>query len=185
MKIILFEYRKPAYTFVIAGDDVISRNSDFYIPDFATELSCIPQFLFKIDRLGKHINSRFSNRYYSRMAVGLNFCADNIMQELQIRNLPDSLSYTFENSFYVSEFSELENDCEIKIFLNGEEIYALNICDLFVSSNEILAKVSEYHLIKIGDIFTANNGHTISGLKLGDFLELYINTDLKLSIGIK
>lgn len=185
MKILLFEYAKPAYTFVTAGDDAISRNADFYVPDFVTELTCIPQFIFKIDRLGKHINPRFAHRYYNRMAAGLIFRADNIMQDLQAMSLPNSISYTFENSFYMSELSELENDCEIKMFLNGEKIYSLNICDLSVSSNEILAKASEYHLIKIGDIFTANNGHIISGLKLGDLLELYLNAELKLSIGIK
>ena len=55
MKILCTEFSaQGTVSTVTAGDDMLLRvNQDFYVPEFAEYLSCVPQVVVKIDKLGK------------------------------------------------------------------------------------------------------------------------------------
>ena len=78
MKVLCTEFSaQGTVSTVTAGDDMLLRvNQDFYVPEFAEYLSCVPQVVVKIDKLGKYISERFANRYYNQMAPGIIFHAD-------------------------------------------------------------------------------------------------------------
>ena len=71
MKILCAEYNEQNELAIVpAGDDAILReNGDFYKPEFATQLSCVPQFVVKTNRLGKYIGEKFASRIITKSAL--------------------------------------------------------------------------------------------------------------------
>ena len=65
MKILCAEYNAAGEVAIVPmGDDVLLRNNDdFYIPDFSSELSCVPQLVVRLCKLGKYVSERFAGRY--------------------------------------------------------------------------------------------------------------------------
>ena len=53
MKILCAEYNAAGEVAIVPmGDDVLLRNNDdFYIPDFSSELSCVPQLVVRLCKL--------------------------------------------------------------------------------------------------------------------------------------
>ena len=68
MKILCAEYGPDGEISIVpVGDNALLRNNDdFYFPDFTTALSCCPQGVVRISRLGKCIAERYAERYYER-----------------------------------------------------------------------------------------------------------------------
>ena len=66
MKLLCAEYNEAGeVAYNVIGDNALLRNNDdFYIPAFATELSCVPQIVLRIGKIGKHVAERFAERYY-------------------------------------------------------------------------------------------------------------------------
>ena len=75
MKLLCAEYNEAGeVAYNVIGDNALLRNNDdFYIPAFATELSCVPQIVLRIGKIGKHVAERFAERYYEEVGVGILF----------------------------------------------------------------------------------------------------------------
>ena len=75
MKLLCAEYNEAGeVAYNVIGDNALLRNNDdFYIPAFATELSCVPQIVLRIGKIGKHVAERFAERYYEEVGVGIRF----------------------------------------------------------------------------------------------------------------
>ena len=80
MKLLCAEYNEAGeVAYNVIGDNALLRNNDdFYIPAFATELSCVPQIVLRVGKIGKHVAERFAGRYYEEVGVGIRFYADNL-----------------------------------------------------------------------------------------------------------
>lgn len=91
MKILCAEYNPEGRgTVVPIGDNALLRNNDdFYIPDFADRLSCSPQLVLRIGKLGKSVGERFAGRYFQEIGVGIRFYADRLEEELHSEGLPE------------------------------------------------------------------------------------------------
>lgn len=89
MKLLCAEYNEAGeVAYNVIGDNALLRNNDdFYIPAFATELSCVPQIVLRVGKIGKHVAERFAGRYYEEVGVGIRFYADNLERELLATSL--------------------------------------------------------------------------------------------------
>lgn len=177
MKIIYTDYNSSGEIAVFAGgDDGLLKPADaFYIPDFAASLGCVPQFVYKSEKLGKYIGARFASRYYATYALALRFYAESLAEELKGKGLPYAAASSFEGCLALSDFEPLYSGGsypELRLSLNKEEAYELHPGDIPMNPDEVLAHASVYYMIKMGDIFCSGNRFRLSGLKRGDIIRL-------------
>ncbi len=176
MKILCTEFSaQGTVSTVTAGDDMLLRiNQDFYVPEFAEYLSCVPQVVVKIDKLGKYISERFASRYYNQMAAGIIFHADALEEKMRIEELPIAPSFTFEGAGALGEMQPFKPNAELTFKINGQEIFTQNISELPITIDKGVSEASKYHLMKIGDLVYSGNNLRFP-IKVGDKLELTLN----------
>ena len=109
MKLLCAEYNEAGeVAYNVIGDNALLRNNDdVYIPAFATELSCVPQVVLRIGKIGKHVAERFAGRYYEEVGVGIRFYADNLERELLAASLSPAAAMAFDSSAALSPMKSL------------------------------------------------------------------------------
>ncbi len=176
MKILCAEYNQATHLAIIpVGDNALLRNNDdFYVPEFATEVSCVPQVVVRICKLGKSVGVRFAGRYYEEIGAGIRFYADNLEQELQAGNLPRIMASSFDGSAAISRLWKREGDCggELIFSVNGKNVYEGRLEDLPLSVDQLVAFASDFYTLKIGDFLYCGSRYRYSGLQVGDRLQL-------------
>lgn len=108
MKIICFSKIGDTIQMVLKGDSSLLVNrKPFFIPDWSTDVRMTPCVVLRVSRLGKNIGSRFANRYYDSMALGVNIiAADSVAQGDWVRG------FAFDYSLPVGEFAPIEQPIE-------------------------------------------------------------------------
>lgn len=189
MKILCAEYNEtPEVAIVPVGDDVLLRNNgDFYMPDFTEELSCVPQLVVRLCKLGKSVSERFANRYFEEIGVGVRFYADSFEKELEAKNLPGVMASSFDGSAAISGLVGLEEcpEAELTMWVNENVVFSANKTKLPFSIESLIAYASEFHTLKIGDFLYCGNTFRYRGLKTGDRIRVSLNGVEKLNFEIK
>lgn len=108
MKIICFSKIGDTIQMVLKGDSSLLVNrKPFFIPDWSTDVRMTPCVVLRVSRLGKNIGSRFANRYYDSMALGVNIiAADYVAQGDWVRG------FAFDYSLPLGEFAPIEQPIE-------------------------------------------------------------------------
>ena len=55
--------------FIKPDSSLILKNNPFLIPDFAQNIHYEIEFIVKISKVGKHIQSKYSYKYYDKVAL--------------------------------------------------------------------------------------------------------------------
>lgn len=181
MKILCAEYSAGGDLAVVpVGDDVLLRNNgDFYRPGFTREISCVPQLVIRMCRLGKSIGERFAARYYEEIGVGVRFYADTLEEELRQKGLPEITASSFDSSAAISELKSItdRNNVAYTMKINGQTVFEGNLKDLPVTPDKLVSVASGYHTIKIGDFMYCGNLFRYRGLQIGDRIEVYMGSE--------
>lgn len=189
MKILCAEYNSAGEMAVVPmGDDVLLRNNDdFYIPEFTSLVSCVPQLVVRICKLGKHVNARFAERYYEEIGVGVRFYADSFEQELLKKGLPGMVASSFDGSAAISDLTTKESceDTGIVFKVNGKQVYQEEAKNLIAHIEQLLVLASQYHTLKIGDFLFCGNVFRYFGLQLEDRIEIEMTEKLKMDFRLK
>lgn len=188
MKILCAEYNdKDDIAILPIGDDSLLReNNDFYFPEFTQELSCVPQLVIKMNRLGKFIGEKFANRYYSEIGVGVRFYADTLEHDLIAKSLPAFMASAFVSSAAISEMRPLVQEVQhYRMVINDEAVFDGTSEILPNSISNLVALTSNYHTIKIGDFLFCGNKFRYRNLQLNDHLVVWLNGEKLLDFYIK
>ena len=183
MKILCVEYNEFGESTVVpVGDDVLLRNNnDFYIPEFTKHISCIPQFVVKLNKLGKCVGSKFADRYYNEFAVGVRFYADDLVDELLEKKLPPVAAYSFDGANALSALRDFRQDAKFTFYVNDLPEFFM---DMPLNIDEIVSFASEYHTIKIGDFLFCGGTFRKKNLKRGDNIKVQLNDEILLNFKI-
>ena len=191
MKLLCAEYNEAGeVAYKVIGDNALLRNNDdFYIPAFATELSCVPQVVLRIGKIGKHVAERFAGRYYEEVGVGIRFYADNLERELLAASLSPAAAMAFDSSAALSPMKSLTGvSPENMIFsfeLNGKNVFTREVGELARRPEETLAAMSEYYMLKIGDFLFCGGTFRQRDLSIGDHLRVLLDGECLLDFQIK
>jgi len=158
---------------------LLKNNKPFFIPDFTQELHYEAELIIKFNRLGKNIDSKFSDRYYAEIGLGIDFTARDLQRKLKSEGKPWEISKAFDNSAVIGNFlpvSELGNvqNISFRLDLNGKTVQQGNSADMIFPVNELIAYVSRFFTIKIGDILFTGTPVGVGKVAIGDRLEGYI-----------
>lgn len=146
--------------FFFKPDCAINRTKKFYIPEFTNDLHHEVELVVKINRVGKHISEKFAHKYYDEISLGIDFTARDIQSECKKKGMPWEKAKAFDNSALISKEyvnkADLDlNNINFSLQKNSEEVQNGNSKDMLFSIDQIIAYISQFVTLKIGDlIFT-------------------------------
>ena len=169
---------------------LLKDNKPFFIPDFTNELHYETELIIKFNRLGKNIEPKFAHRYFSEIGLGVDFTARDIQRRLKAEGKPWEICKAFDNSAVignflpVSDFTDIQN-IPFHLDLNGNTVQKGNSKDMIFPINELIAYVSRFFTIKIGDILFTGTPVGVGKVTIGDKLEGYISDKKMFDFNIK
>lgn len=145
--------------FIKPDSALLRNNAPFFIPDFSNEIHHEVELVIKINKLGKHIPVEFAKDYYTEIGLGIDFTARDLQSTLKVKGLPWEKAKGFDHSAVISKFIPSQNfdldDLSFSLVKNGSLVQAGNTKQMIHSIDEIIAHISQYFTLKIGDyIFT-------------------------------
>ena len=162
-------------------DSALLRNNEpFYIPDFSNDVHYECELIVRINRLGKNIETRFANRYYDEIGLGIDFTARDLQNKLKDKGLPWEKAKAFDRSAVISsEFinkNELPNLNAIKFQLkkNGETVQNGDSSFMLFPIDELISQISKYFTLKIGDLIYTGTPAGVGPVAIGDRLEGFL-----------
>ena len=169
---------------------LLRENKPFFIPDFSKQVEYEVELVVRINRLGKNISEKFASRYYEEVALGIDFTARDLQQRQRALGAPWEIAKAFDNSAVISDFiplSTLANAEGISFSLskNGVEVQRGNTRDMLFSVNQIIAYVSQFFTLKIGDLIYTGTPAGVGPVVIGDHLEGFIEGNKMLNFFVK
>lgn len=169
---------------------IAQSNLPFFIPEFSKEVHHEVEVLVKINRIGKHIQSKFAQKYYNEIGLGVDFTARDLQQKLKANGLPWEKAKAFDGSavlgkwFQKSTFSDLSK-IPFSLRKNGKVVQQANTSLMLWSIDEIIAHVSQYFTLKIGDILFTGTPSGVGAVTKNDKLEGFLDTHKAFSVTVK
>jgi 2-keto-4-pentenoate hydratase/2-oxohepta-3-ene-1,7-dioic acid hydratase in catechol pathway len=169
---------------------LLKSDADFYYPEFTKDLHHEIELVIKICKQGRHIAPEFAHRYYEEIGIGIDFTARDIQAKCKEKGLPWEKAKAFDHSAPLGSFvhkSALEplNNIAFRLDKNGATVQEGNTKDLLFSFDTLIAHVSEYFTLKVGDLIFTGTPEGVGPVQIGDVLEGYIGRTRMLSLRIK
>jgi len=160
---------------------LLIKNKPFFYPDFSTEIHYEVELVVKISRLGKHIEERFAHRYYNEVGLGIDFTARDLQRKAKEKGHPWEIAKAFDQSAVLGrDFLPLEDlgaiqNINFSLERNGEIVQNGNSKDMIFSVDKLVAYVSKFMTLKIGDIIYTGTPAGVGQVAIGDRLTGKIN----------
>lgn len=176
--------------FMKPDSSLLKDGKPFFIPDFSSEIHYETEIVVKIDRLGKNIAERFAHRYYNEITVGIDFTARDLQSKLRANGLPWEISKAFDNSAVIGGFipvSRVEdvNAIPFHLDINGNKVQEGNTRDMLFPIDKIIAYVSRFFTLKIGDLIYTGTPVGVGPVKIGDQLQGYVGNEKLLDFFVR
>lgn len=169
---------------------LLKQNKPFYVPDFMGRIDYELELVVKINRLGKGIAAKFASRYYAEVGLGIDFTARDMQNQARANGQPWDLCKGFDNSAAVSEFYPLTtfgtiNNLHFRLDINGVTVQQGYTGDMLFKTDDLIAYVSQYYTLKIGDLLFTGTPQGVGQVHPGDRLQAYLENQLLMDFEIK
>ena len=182
---------KAPVVFTMPETSLLKDGKPFFLPQFSNRIEYETELVFHISRLGKNIAPKFAYRYYDAVTVGIDFTARDIQAEARRTGNPWDISKGFDYSAPIGRFVPLPemppkaDNIEFSMRLNGVPAQQGNSRDMIFSIDRIIAYVSQFYTLKIGDIIFTGTPAGVGPVKIGDHIEGFIGDTRVLDFFVK
>jgi 2-keto-4-pentenoate hydratase/2-oxohepta-3-ene-1,7-dioic acid hydratase in catechol pathway len=154
---------------------ILLKKMPFVIPAFSNDIHHEVEVLVKINKLGKHIDSKFAHKYYDELGLGIDFTARDIQNELKQKGLPWEKAKAFDGAAVIGDWmskDEFNNtdDLSFSLSKNGKVVQQGRSSLMLWKIDEIISYVSQYFTLKIGDIIFTGTPAGVGPVASGDHL---------------
>jgi 2-keto-4-pentenoate hydratase/2-oxohepta-3-ene-1,7-dioic acid hydratase in catechol pathway len=169
---------------------IIKPELPFYFPDFSNDIHHELEIVIKISEKGKNIQEKFAHKYYNEIGLGIDFTARDIQNDLKSKGLPWELAKSFDGSAPISTFHPKEkfkdlSNLGFKLEVNGETRQEGNSNQMIFSIDYIISFVSNYILLKKGDLIFTGTPKGVAPVAIGDNLKGYLEGEKILDFDVK
>ena len=184
------ENREPVI-FLKPDSAILKQGKPFFLPTFSKEVHYETELVVRICRLGKCIAPRFAHRYYDAVTVGIDFTARDLQRAFREQGHPWELSKSFDNSAAIGEFISLEKagddvqNIDFHLDIDGKQVQHGCTRDMLFKVDEIIAYVSQFMTLKIGDLLFTGTPVGVGPVSIGQHLEGYIADEKLLDFYIR
>ena len=168
--------------FLKPDTSIILKKQPFFIPDFSNDILHEVEIIVKINRVGKYISKEFAHKYYDKIGLGIDFTARDIQQNQKKFGLPWEKAKAFDGSALIGKlvnktsFDDI-NDIKFSLMKNNELVQQGNTSQMLWDIDSIIAYVSSFFTLKIGDIIFTGTPAGVGAVKENDKLKGFINGD--------
>ena len=175
--------------FLKPDTSIIQKNQPFFIPEFSNEIHYEIEIILKFNRLGKHIESKFSKKYFNQISLGIDFTARDFQNKFKERGLPWDISKGFDNSALIGDWKSIKtydlDNINFRLEKNGKIVQQSNSKNMIWKIDELIAYASKYFTIKIGDIMFTGTPEGVGVVSEDDILEGFLGDEKVFSVKIK
>ncbi|MDG2209089.1 MAG: fumarylacetoacetate hydrolase family protein [Flavobacteriales bacterium] len=160
---------------------VLAHRHPFYIPDWTNDVHYEVELLVRISKLGKAIAPEFADRYYDAISLGIDFTARDIQAEVKSKGQPWEKAKAFDGSAVIGRqwipLEELKGGIQEQAFhlnRNGDVVQQGQAKDMIFDVNQIIAHVSRFMTLKLGDVIFTGTPSGVGPVQVGDVLEGFL-----------
>ena len=169
---------------------LLQVHTPFYYPEFTNELHYECELVLRVCKNGKYIQERHASNYYNGITVGIDFTARDIQEVCKAKGLPWEKAKAFDNSAAVGKFVDLtpeikRNNINFRLLKNNEEVQKANSGQMTFSFDSIIAHISNYFSLNIGDLIFTGTPAGVGECVVGDVLEAFMEDKSLLNLEIK
>jgi 2-keto-4-pentenoate hydratase/2-oxohepta-3-ene-1,7-dioic acid hydratase in catechol pathway len=159
---------------------ILKKNEDFFYPEFTSDLHHEVELVVKISKVGKHIAEKFAHKHYEEIGLGIDFTARDLQDEQKKKGLPWEIAKAFDHSAPIGRFihkSELGDLQQLSLGLkkNNEWVQQGNSSQMIFTIDYIIAYVSQFVSLKIGDLIFTGTPEGVGPVQIGDQLTGFLN----------
>ena len=156
---------------------LLKDSKPFFIPDFCRQVDYETELVVRICRLGKNISERFAHRYYDAVTVGIDFTARDLQRRFRSEGKP-------WDWIPVGQFANIQN-IRFHLDIDGQKVQEGNTCDMIFPVDRIIAYVSQFCTLKIGDLLYTGTPVGVGPVAIGNHLEGYVEDRKVLDFNIR
>ena len=136
---------------------LLVNHKPLYYPAFTKDLHYEAEIVLKITKNGRHVQQEFASKYYNKIALGIDFTARDLQNDLKEKGHPWEIAKGFDGSAALSEFISLKdiedpNAIEFRLSLNGEDVQIGNTKDLIFKFDYLITYISQFFKLQQGDL---------------------------------
>jgi 2-keto-4-pentenoate hydratase/2-oxohepta-3-ene-1,7-dioic acid hydratase in catechol pathway len=164
--------------FIKPDTAVLRNNAPFFIPEFTQDVHHEIEVVVKINKNGKSIPVQFAADYYDEITVGIDFTARDLQSKLKEKGLPWEKAKGFDHSAVIGKFIpktglDMKN-LDFHLTKNGETVQKGNTQMMIHSVDEVIAHVSQYFMLKTGDLIFTGTPEGVGPVAKGDELKGFL-----------
>ena len=169
---------------------LVLLNSQCYYPQFSNELHYEVELVLHISKNGKYIDDWQAEKYYDSISVGIDFTARDIQSELKKKGLPWEKAKAWDGSALLGTLKPvtpemLKSPIEFSLQLNNEVVQRGSTENMIFSFNRIIADITQYFAINIGDLIYTGTPAGVGECVVGDVLAGFLGSEKMFEVEIK
>ncbi|SDW82141.1 2-keto-4-pentenoate hydratase/2-oxohepta-3-ene-1,7-dioic acid hydratase (catechol pathway) [Hydrobacter penzbergensis] len=169
---------------------LLQPNIPFYYPEFSNELHYEAELVLRISKNGRYVPEKHAARYYDAITVGIDFTARDIQNELKKKGLPWEKAKSWDHSAVIGTWLPLQPEILKKPLLfslkkNKEIVQSGSSADMLFSFEQIVANISHYFSLNIGDLVFTGTPAGVGECVVGDLLEGYLGEQQMFTLEVK
>jgi acylpyruvate hydrolase len=186
------QHQKPSAPVVFTKPDtaILRNNAPFYYPSFTKDIHHEVELVIRISKEGKSIDEKFASKYYDAVAIGIDFTARDLQDELKKQGLPWDIAKGFNGSAPISEFiplTEIKNihQLSFSLKLNDTLVQQGSTQEMIFGIDGIISYLSTFFTLRKGDVIFTGTPSGVGSIKIGDRLVAYLEDKEMLNFEIK
>ena len=169
---------------------LLTDGKPFYHPEFSTNIHYELEIVLKISKNGKAIQQEYAASYYEEIGLGIDFTARDLQQKQKEKGLPWEIAKAFDHSAVVEKWKKLteeekENQYNFELKQNEKIVQQGNSEEMIFSLDELLAEISTYFYLNIGDIIFTGTPSGVGPISIGDKFEGFLENEKMFETSIK
>jgi 2-keto-4-pentenoate hydratase/2-oxohepta-3-ene-1,7-dioic acid hydratase in catechol pathway len=169
---------------------VLLKQHPFVIPEFSEDIHHELEVIVKINKVGKYIEPKFAHKYYDEIGVGIDFTARDLQQKLKDKGLPWEKAKAFDGSAVIGDFVSKRDfksidNLNFEMTNNGVTVQKGNTSFMLWKIDELIAYVSQFFTLKIGDIIFTGTPEGVAVVRPDDVLEGFLEGNKLFRIQVK
>lgn len=165
-------FMKPTSS-LINGNTII-------LPSFSSEIHYETELVVMISKECRNVSEEQAKNCFDKIAIGLDLTARDLQSKLKTKGLPWLLSKGFDNSCYISEFTDKSrvkdiDAIPISMELNGERKQHDTTRSMIFTIPFLISFLSQYFTLKPGDVLFTGTPSGVGKLEKGDKVKISID----------
>lgn len=181
--------KEPVF-FIKPDTALLPKRNPFVYPSFTKDLHYEVEIVLRINKIGKHIEEKFAHKYYNEIGIGIDFTARDVQQQCKEKGLPWEKAKAFDFSAPTSDFVPIKNFKDInqlnfELKVNDELKQKGNTKDMLFNFNQIVAYISQFVTLKIGDYIYTGTPAGVGPIDINDKIACFIEGEKMLEFNVK